>query len=134
MTTVKLGSNEFTDVQVLIAFKGRPVLIVADHPLRVTLQVPEAAPQFAPRVEIVENVAPGNPRLRISSTPDAVTVLFDSQPICIATKVRSDEIVLRIDLRPIGMLVYDDAHGLHVGNSIFAKNIISKAHTAFNLA
>jgi hypothetical protein len=102
-------------------------------PLRLTLRVPGTAPQFAPRIEVVENQPSPHEKLLVRSTEETVTVLYDFHPLCVATRLPSWDIVLRADLRPLGMLIYDDALGLHVGGTTFAKNTFSRLHTAINL-
>lgn len=40
---------------------------------------------------------------------------------------------LKIDLRPLGVQICDDASGLHVGFAVFGKNAITGAAVAIGL-
>lgn len=78
--------------------------------------------------------APGQHDVRVVPTDRSVTVLFRSFPILIAVADQADEVVLRLDLRPIGINVFDDAAGFHVGGNLLSRNRVSNSATAISLA
>jgi len=56
--------------------------------------------------------------------------------VAIATVLdsKTNTVHLRLDLRPIGINIYDDVSGLHVGTNLFSGNVVKGAGTAINLA
>ena len=134
MTLARLGSNEFIDCQAMIGFKGRTLLGVADDPLRVTLAIPDSAPSGGFRYEVIENKAQkADKQLQVSKRGDAVAILFGPHLLCVAAKLDTGEIAVKLDLRPVGVQVYDDVHGLHVGTNTFAGNTFKASHTAISV-
>jgi hypothetical protein len=86
-------------------------------------------------VVVTDNIPePGQHDLRVVQTDRSLTVLLRNFPILIAVVDQADEVVLRLDLRPVGINVFDDAEGLHVGRNLLSRNRVSNGATAISLA
>ena len=72
--------------------------------------------------------------VRVVASDKSVAVFWDEAPLAIATLLDESTVSLRLDLRPIGINLFDDALGLHVGTNSFARNEISGFETAVALA
>jgi hypothetical protein len=86
------------------------------------------------RVDIIDNIPVPGQHARVVLADKSVTVLFGHFPILIAVAEDASGVVLRLDLRPIGMNVFDDAAGLHVGANSLSGNRVSNSATAISLA
>ena len=62
-----------------------------------------------------------------------MSVIFHDFPMLVAISEGQDRVLLRLDLRLIGINVFDDAEGLHIGGNSFRGNRISNAATAISL-
>jgi len=70
----------------------------------------------------------------VTSAPQSYAVFWEREhALAIATLLDAQTAHLRIDLRPLGINVYDDADGLHIGKNTFAGNAVSRAAVAINL-
>lgn len=123
--TVILGGNQFIDCQNILSYRGQAVLRVLVNPLRVEINAPADIPG-APNPVVLRNVQ-SERSFGVFTTGDravALATLLDPER----------EIVhLTLDLRPLGMNIYDDPQGLHVGNNLFSMNVIEGAATAISL-
>src|SRR5262249_1005538 len=77
--------------------------------------------------------SPAN-HVRVVASPTSFAIFWDEDGLAIATKLSDDTIHLKVDLRAIGMDVYDDATGLHIGPMMVSSNTFAKAATAINLS
>ena len=59
--------------------------------------------------------------------------IANETPLVVAILASPDTVHLRIELRPLGMNIYDDVNGLHIGGNAFRGNDIRNAATAINL-
>jgi len=121
---VSWGGNEMTDCVALLASPDNGTMLqVSLSPVRVTFRLP-ATPVTAFAVEIRDNRAagPNSSDLRISESPDAVAVIWKNVPILMAQQIGDDTVLLRTDLRPLGIEIFDDGAGLHVGSSVLGGN------------
>ncbi len=57
----------------------------------------------------------------------------DDRLVLFAHERVASEIVLHVDLRPIGMNIFDDANGIHIGDSTLAGNTFQGVSTAITL-
>jgi hypothetical protein len=134
VTTVVFGSNHFVDCGTLVAFGSEPILRVDLGPLRLTLVTPAALPSGR-TISVVDNE--GNPsssiEVRVIKNDSSVAIFWGEQPLVIATELDADTVSLRADLRPIGINLYDDATGLHIGNMHLVGSTFSGAAVAFQL-
>ena len=131
MITVELGSNQFIDCQMILAQGTTPVLALKLNPLRVTLRVPVDGGGLVALVEdgdvvkgdLVEKVA-----------DERSFSVFAKDQLVLAALLRAPNVVhLKVDLRPLGLLIYDDDEGLHIGTNVFSRNVISKTNAAISL-
>ncbi len=86
-------------------------------------------------VHVVANeLKPGSStQVRVVKSDTSVAIFWQQAPLVIATLLDADTVSLRADLRPIGINVFDDADGLHVGNMHFRNSTFSGASVAFQL-
>jgi hypothetical protein len=132
---VLLGGNEFVDCANIVEVRGEQLLRVAVGPLRITLATP-AGWDEAQAIAVVENdLKLGAKGARVVGAEHSVAVLSGDVPVvvAIADPGKPGEVHLRIDLRPIGIQLFDDASGLHVGSNLFTGNRVSNAATAISL-
>jgi len=134
MTVVAIGSNHFVDCPTLIAVRQHALLRVATTPLRVSLTTPPDLPSGR-IVQVVDNqrVSGSDANVRVVASDKSVAVFWGEAPLAIATLLDETTVSLRVDLRLIGMSLFDDAVGLHVGKNLFAGNQIANASTAIAL-
>ena len=131
MTEVVVGSNRFVDCDAIIAIRQHVLLRVAAAPLTVSLTTPPDLP-CGRTVLVVDNVSqPASaPSVRVVRSDTSAAVFWDESPLVIATMLTESIVSLRVDLRPIGINLFDDANGLHIGANLFAGNWVSGASTA----
>jgi hypothetical protein len=110
------------------------VLRVQVSPVRIDLKTP-AGLLAGDEIDIQENrlVAPAGPEARVAATPQAVAVFWKNLPILMAQAVESDTILIHADFRPLGMNIFDDAAGLHVGGGLLGGNSFRGCSTAISL-
>jgi hypothetical protein len=133
MTEVVLGSNHFVDCANILAIRQHPLLRVSAEPLRISLTTP---PDWssARAIQVIDNRSEApNSKLRIVQSETSVAVFWSEIPLVIATALGGNRVSLRADLRPLGINLYDDALGLHVGGNDFAGNQIVNSSTAIAL-
>ena len=131
---VLIGNNQFVDCDTLVGVQGQPLLRVEVSPLRVTLETPSELPSA--RALSVKNgvVKAVGGQARVVSTERSFGVFWDDTAVLLATLIDDSTVHLRIDLRLLGINLYDDIDGLHVGGNIFSQNELSRARTAIALA
>jgi hypothetical protein len=135
---VHWGGNYFRDCVALLSYGNQVVLAVSGPPVRIDLAAP--APIFEVAVNIQQNKlvgsSPGFFRVLPTpspDTPDAVTILAGERPVLMAHSIDADEIILHVDLRALGVNIFDDASGLHIGDSTLANNKFEGSSTAIAL-
>jgi hypothetical protein len=120
---VSWASNEFKDCVALLAARDQIMLQVWSSPLRVDFVVP-ATPLTPSPLEIrgnrVANADTSN--VRVSESSDAVAVIWRNVPILMAQEIENGTVLLHTDFRPLGIDIFDDAAGLHVGSSVLSGN------------
>lgn len=131
MTIVAIGSNRLEDCESLIALGDQPILQVRDEPLEVDLALPPNAPK---PLRIKANTREAGD-VSIAVGPSTVTIVTAdlAQLVLHAVRMVSGEVVVHLDLRAFGVLVYTDPQGLHVGTATFARNVIRGARVAIAL-
>jgi hypothetical protein len=134
MTDVVLGSNRFVDCRVIVAIRQHDLLRVATSPLRLSLTTPPDLPSGR-SVQVVDsaNQPSSAPSVKVISGDKSVAVFWEEAPLVIATLLAESLVSLRADLRSIGINLFDDAEGLHIGTNLFAGNWLSGASTAIIL-
>ncbi len=135
---ILLGTNRFTRCQAMIRIKSHVVLRVEANPLRVDLSTPGGLPGVRKiRVETDASLAEpkkASPGCFAVVQPSSITIVFDGQPLLFATQTDPKTVHIRMDLRPLGVAVYDDASGLHLGASTLAHNEFVDCATAIALS
>jgi hypothetical protein len=102
------------------------MLRVLFHPILVEINLPPDLPNAPIPLEL---------RHVTTERSDAVFTGGD-QAVAIATLLDppTDSAHLHLDLWPLGINIYDDLSGLHVGNNLFSGNVVERAAVAINLA
>ena len=138
MRSVIIGTNRFINSQTVISLKDQPLLQVSVAPLKVSLRLPRDLPS---RVffEIVENElkekgesAGSNPHIVTAETN--VSLFWNDVLLVSATLLDQETVHLKIDLRRVGINIYDDHAGLHVGQNTLTGNSFANCSTAIALS
>lgn len=129
-----VGSNQFVDCKTIIALRQHALLSVVTGPLRVSLTTPPDLPSKR-TVQVIENEqrSESDASVRVVTSDKSVAIFLDEAPLVIATLLESATVSLRLDLRPVGINLFEDALGLHVGTNLFARNIIVGSEPAIVL-
>ena len=123
MITVALGTNHFVGMPTILGFRQEAVLRVDLDPLRVTLKTPPAMPlRRVVRVADNQRGEGSDEKVRVVTSETSVAVFWDETPLAIATLLNETTVSLRLDLRTIGLNVYEDALGFHVGNILLSTS------------
>ncbi len=129
--TVVLGGNYFTDCDAVIQVRSSALLRVRANPLRVSLETPA---DTAHPLKIVENVPPPDEptlrSLRVLTHDKGMKIFWDMHLILVATEFFADTIHVQLDLRPLGLKIFDDVAGLHIGEALISGNRIVGAAAA----
>jgi len=135
--TVLIGTNRLIDCDTVLSLRGTPLLRVKVQPLRVSLTTPPDLPSGrALHVEANQLKPPGPPQkanVRVIAEEHSVAIFWEDSALVIATALEESTAHVKIDLRRIGINVFDDADGLHVGPSVLARNTIETCETAIAL-
>jgi len=120
--SVRLGSNEFLDCEILIALGDRSLLAfdIEAGKLLASLDVP--SPPATAQVLVDKNRTPGAD-ISLSGGDQQVTLVLGPHAILRARLLSPDSIeVDELDLRPLGLAIFADDAGLAFGRSIVADN------------
>jgi hypothetical protein len=117
--------------------KDQTLLQVGLSPLRVSLRLPRDLPS---RIffEVVDNEIKGdginaNPDLRIVPGEANISIFWKNMLLLSATLLDRETAHLKIDLRPVGILIFDDHTGLHIGKNVLARTSFTNCMTAISL-
>jgi hypothetical protein len=136
MGNVIIGTNKISNCQVVIALKEQPLLQVAFSPLRVSLKLPQNAPtgtSFDIIDNVIKNGVAADTDLRIVSAQTNVSIFWKAFLILSATLLDEETAHLKLDLRPVGMAIFDDPQGLHIGRNLMAQTSFANCMTAISL-
>lgn len=132
MSAVILGGNRFVDCGSLLVHRGVPLLRVEFDPLRVELRTPENLPSG--RLARVDPAGHGpEDHVRVVATSQSFAIFWDDDALVLATLLDAQTVHLKLDLRPLGINIYDDPSGLHIGGNLFSRNAVSGAAAAISL-
>ena len=132
--TVILGKNRFTDCRNVIALADQPLLRVEGLPLRVSVRTPTRVASLTPiAVSCNRATDDRDGRLAVLASDASVTILWDDQVVVWARQKDDDTVHLKVDLRPLGLAIYDDPVGLHIGSNVLVDNEVSNSTTAISL-
>jgi hypothetical protein len=132
MSVVLLGRNRFEECESVLAYKGMPILKVGFSPLRLELATPEALPSGR-AVRVDQSGAAPEDRVRIVATQQSFAVFWEEHALAVATLLDAETAHLKLDLRPLGINIYDDLDGLHVGQNVFSGNVVRQSAAAISL-
>jgi hypothetical protein len=134
MTDVVLGTNRFVGCDTIVSLEQQALLRVHTSPLRVSLTTPPNLPSGM-HVQVVDNVKQTESleNVVVVAGDTSVAIFWSETPLVIATLLAESLVSLRVDLRPIGINMFDDANGLHIGGNHFSGNWISGSSTAIAL-
>ena len=132
--TVILGRNHFTDCHNVIALADQPLLRVERRPLRISLRTPTGVASVT-TMTVTGNQATDDHggRLAVLASDASVTILWDEQGIVWDRHKDDDTVHLKVDLRPLGLDIYDDPDGLPIGSNVLFDNQFSNCTTAISL-
>jgi hypothetical protein len=135
--SVIIGNNRITNCQTLISIRDRPLLQVFSSPLRVSLRLPRELPSQI-FFEIIDNeleaespVSGSKPH--IVRGEKNVSIFWNDVLLISATLIDAETVHVKVDLRRLGILIYDDHDGLHVGKNLLAHNSFMNCMTAIAL-
>jgi len=135
--SVITGTNRFINCHTVISLKDQLLLQVSFSPLRVSLRLPRGLPSHV-FFDIVENdlkekteSSGSNPRIVISETN--VSIFWSDVLLVSATLLDNETAHLKIDLRRVGINIFDDNAGLHVGHNTLTGNSFENCATAIAL-
>lgn len=131
MTTLLVGTNRFENCETLLAHRGVPVLRVEATSAGLVLDL--QTPQDAKPLRIERNVVTDGDASVICAAR-LVTVVANGTPLLHAAQLLEHEVLVDLDFRPLGMAIYSDATGLHIGGSTLAGNTVKGARVAISLS
>jgi hypothetical protein len=134
VTTVLLGANRFTGFTTILGWRGRPVLRIEED-AAVYLWSPDELLPTAIRVRVTSDAVQeaDSPVLIVRASDKTSCGLFlksSDHALVLATALGSSRVHVRLDLRPLGLVVYDDLDGLHIGGTRIAAQNIEGTGTA----
>jgi hypothetical protein len=132
MSAVLLGGNRFVECRSILAYRGNPVLHVDVDPLHVELVTPENLPSHR-AVRVSRQERSPEKDIRVVATSESLAIFWREYALVVATRFDADTAHLKLDLRPLGINIYDDFAGLHIGTNLFSGNEVSHAAVAINL-
>ena len=130
---VTWGGNDLIDCVALLAWGDQVVLRVSSSPIRVDLKVPSAASDSGLEIQGNELITPTVSKARVVTTSEAVAVFWQSVAILMAQEIDANTVLLHTDFRALGVNIFDDAAGLHIGGSLLGGNTFSGCSTAIAL-
>lgn len=124
--------NQFIRGQVPIRIKGKiPFLIGKGNVPLIWLNAPVTKDGHNWQEVIVKNES-FNKKINVMISKDTVSILTKGKTFTIikVNKISDDlaEIIV-LDLRPLGLSIYGDSTGLHIGTLSFTNNIFEGVHT-----
>ena len=138
MTKVILGTNEFTDCETILGVKDEPALQVFTNPLRVSIQTPPGSlggESLVIEKNELKGTAPARaPFPMIVVTERQVGVFLGTDSLVLATLLEDSRVHLKVDLRPLGLLIHDEIDGLHIGTHVLARKNFIGCITAIALS
>jgi hypothetical protein len=128
---VNLGTNTFIDCETIVSIKGNPTLRLASDPLRLTIVTPTDLPSgrvvrvVNNQLEPVPGETEASSNTRVVAGDKSATVFWQDFLIAVATQLDDGSAHLHVDFRPIGINIFDDASGLHVGGMHLLRSVVN---------
>ena len=135
MNSVLMGLNRFENCQTLIAWGEHPVLKAEAGLSSLQLDTSVMGEKIlAVRVK-GKSLAVGKQVFSLIASDVGTTVLFGgNQAILVATQIDEHTLHIKLDLRPLGLNIFDDVAGLHVGRNVMASNSFNGCKVGIRLA
>ena len=130
---VLIGTNVFEDCETILSFRTKTFLAVSNEPLRVQLHTPDDLPSGRHVHVDSQAESPSSGAVKVVAKPDFVGIFWEMQPLILAARVEPTVINVHLDLRALGLAIFVDPDGLHVGGGTFSRNAIKNAKTAIAL-
>jgi hypothetical protein len=134
---VIIGTNRLVDCETVILVRGDPLLRVEEKPLRLTVITPSDIPSGR-IVRVIGNIvedAQGSKEIghvKVVATDRSVSIFWDTFLLVAATSIEEGAVNVHIDFRPIGLNMFDDPTGLHLGGMHLAQSSFHNSATAFS--
>ena len=133
MTSVIFGQNRFENCRTLIAWQEKPILKIEGELSSLQLDTTGLGEGIKEiRVEGGHVISGDGVRVVISES--TVTVFVHNEAILFVTRLESQTLHVKVDLRPLGLNIYDDIVGLHAGRNVIARNMFSGCEVGVRLA
>ncbi len=134
MTTVLLGTNRFTGYGAILGWQNRPVLRIGDD-ASVYLSAPGDPSPTSAWTQTTSDASqpPNHPILVVRAGDKTSCGLFvraTGHALVLATLIGPSLVHVRVDLRPLNLMIYDDIDGLHVGGTRIAAQDLQGTGTA----
>lgn len=71
--------------------------------------------------------------LKVIAEDQSVSIFWAQTPLAIATLLDPCTIHLKLDLRRLGLNIFEDADGLHIGSNVFSHNDLVNCDTAISV-
>jgi hypothetical protein len=127
------GNNRFIDCVTLVGWKDEIVLSMAPKPLRIDMKTPTSGMPKKLRIVANEVIESTYDKINVASTATSISVVLGDSPLLMAQDVGDDRVLLHTDFRPVGMNIFSDAAGLHVGASSLGGNVFEGFSIAISL-
>ena len=108
------------------------MLQVGVDPVQVELVTPENLPSRR-AVRVDQKARSPQEDVRVVATPQSFAIFWRDYALAVATLLDAETVHLKLDLRPLGINIYDDIDGLHIGTNVFSRNEVSHTAAAINL-
>ena len=108
------------------------MLQVGVDPVHVELATPENLPSGR-AVRVGQNARSPQENVRVVATTQSFAIFWLDYALAVATLLDAETVHLKLDLRPLGINIYDDFDGLHIGTNVFSRNEVSHAAVGINL-
>ena len=136
MATVFLGTNRISNCRSLLALQSQSLLKIDADPLRLTLTTPSDTSGVR-QVRVEENQVKegsnGSQSVNVIAQESSVSIFLADQLLVSAVLLKPDVIHVNLDLRPLGINLFSDATGLHIGKNTLSYNKIDKCDTAIGM-
>ena len=123
MSSVLMGLNRFENCQTLIAWGEHPVLRAEAGLSSLKLDTTGMGEKIRAVSVEGQSITVGKDIFSLIASNVGTTVLFRGNlAILVATQIDEHTLHIKLDLRPLGLNIFDDVAGLHVGRAVMANN------------
>lgn len=133
MISAIMGHNRFENCRTLIAWQERPLLQVKGEPSSLRLDTTGLGDKIR-GIRIEGKGVTAGEGVRVVISEFSTTVFVNNEGILFVTKLDQQTLHAKVDLRSLGLNVYDDVEGLHVGRNIIIHNAFRDCEVGVRLA